>query len=239
VGSLHAGDTLLTTAFKEQYSTIGWYQLLLGCRSGKWGKAYAAYVGRSCTMQQQTSWSSLLVTLLWKYTRSLWQYRNKIIHGSTAEASAKHKLIQLQTEVTRLYSIFNLNPNFILPRHCYLFQHKSFLQRLSQPYNDIQCWLRCFTEAQNILHHQETILHVESRRAFYPSDASSSYTPSAPSTDTSTTLTITTTSIMSPPSLSRSTSLESLATSQTAITHPSSNGTTLPPSVISWTDAIT
>jgi len=95
VGSLHAGDTLLTTAFKEQCSTIGWYKLLLGCRSGKWRKAYAAYVGRSCTMQQQTSWSSLLVTLLWKYTRSLWQYCNEIIHGSTAEASAKLQLIQL------------------------------------------------------------------------------------------------------------------------------------------------
>jgi hypothetical protein len=63
-GSLHAGDTLLKTAFKEQFSTIGWYQMLLGRISVKWGKAYAAYVGSSCTTQQQISWSSLLITLL-------------------------------------------------------------------------------------------------------------------------------------------------------------------------------
>lgn len=110
-GSLHAGNTLLTTAFNEQYHRIGWYHLLLGHLSNKWGKAYNTYMGRSCTLTQQTHWISLFISILWQYTRSLWTHRNEVLHGLTAEATAQSRIAALRAKVTTLYSAFAHNPS--------------------------------------------------------------------------------------------------------------------------------
>jgi hypothetical protein len=42
-GSLHGGDTLLITAFMEQYHSIGWFQFALGRIISKWDAAVFYY----------------------------------------------------------------------------------------------------------------------------------------------------------------------------------------------------
>jgi hypothetical protein len=90
--SLHAGDTLLRAAFLEQYQSIGWYQLFLRRISQKWEKAYAIYKGSSSTLQQINFWTSMFISSIWKHTKALWNHRNKIVHGSTAQLPAKNRL---------------------------------------------------------------------------------------------------------------------------------------------------
>lgn len=43
VGSIRGPDMLSTTAFIEQYHSIGWHQLFTGRLSHKWGAAVALY----------------------------------------------------------------------------------------------------------------------------------------------------------------------------------------------------
>jgi hypothetical protein len=91
-GSLNVGDTILMTAFLDQFHSIGWYQLLLSLISQKWEKAYATYDGSNTTTHKSQTWASLLITLLRKYTKTLWNHQNETIHGSTAEAAAQKQL---------------------------------------------------------------------------------------------------------------------------------------------------
>jgi hypothetical protein len=89
VGSLHGPDVLLTAALTEQYQSIGWYNFLLGRISVCWGKAVAMY-NKSTDPSYPTAWTTQTILLVWKFSCSLWIYRNTIVHGATdQEVAAK------------------------------------------------------------------------------------------------------------------------------------------------------
>lgn len=158
-GSLHPGDTLLTTAFQEQFHNIGWYHLFLGRLSSKWESAYIAYTG-SNNQKSAQYWSSLMVSLLWKYSLSLWGYRNAVVHGSNYEESTFKRLQEIQSKVSAAYDTFSSDPNPFLPRHHYLF-NTPLRTRLRSSYDNMQCFLHSVMEAQHVLQHQQAILRRE------------------------------------------------------------------------------
>jgi hypothetical protein len=121
-GSLHPADILLTSAFYEQFHTITWYQFCLGCISRQWGTAANTY-GPNL---DQSYWSSLVISLLWSYTRSLWKFRNTFVHQTT-ESNVDIRKLHLQQLAAEYYSLYDRSPQFIQNRF-----HDRFTQRTLQ-----------------------------------------------------------------------------------------------------------
>jgi hypothetical protein len=165
-GSLRGGDMLLTTAFMEQHHSIGWYQFALGRISSKWEVAVRYYNKQHADPTTANVWAPQAILILWKYTKSLWLHRNKIVHGRNGEETAARLLRDLHEEVRQLYDTFQANPAFLLPRHHYLFTNRSLDQRLRMPYDNITCWLRSVEEAQQALNLHESILRNNYSRFF-------------------------------------------------------------------------
>lgn len=79
-GSLKNTGMLLTMAFYEQFHTIGWYKLFHGRISKLWGQV-VLQLTKSPYPSFSTTWAAQLILYLWKYTRSLWEHRNQVVHG--------------------------------------------------------------------------------------------------------------------------------------------------------------
>jgi hypothetical protein len=192
MGSLKASDVVLTSAFTEQFHTIGWLQLMLGRLSKKWEMAYTHYKSIPSAQFYKNNWSTSFNPHIWEYTHSLWQHRNGILHGLSSEQCAEKILTKLQMEVSCLYESILANPDKLLPWHLGLIKDNSLERLLNLPYDDIQCWLRSVKEAQEVFQHQEGQLRQSAARYFSPS--SSTYSPSTDLSDYSTILTETTVS---------------------------------------------
>jgi len=153
--SLQASNVVLTSAFAEQYHSIGWLQLLLGRISKKWELAYTHYIKVPSSETYLNAWSTSFIHHIWDYTHSLWANRNAILHGATAEIQAANILRELHSEVTFLYTTLCDNPHQLLPQNLGLIHNRSLDELLKLPYDDIQCWLRLVQEAREVLQHQE------------------------------------------------------------------------------------
>ncbi len=130
VGSLCGSDIVLTSAYTEQCRSLSWFQLCLGRVSKKWAMAVNLYVKQDNRTFDQDYWSSMLITILWRFTKRMWTNRNQIVHGSTVEEQAEVILTQLKNKVQTYYASFQADNNFVLPRHQYLFTHRTEEQRL-------------------------------------------------------------------------------------------------------------
>lgn len=243
-GSLRAADVLLTSAFQEQYHTVGWFQLFLGRISLKWEKAAHAYCSREGGTLT-TAWSSNVIHQLWRFTRSMWNNRNSIVHGKDAETAATRILQDLYQQVRTLYEEYQSNPNIILSRHQHLFTSRTLNQRLQHSYDNITCWIRSVNEAKLALAHHVQQLSAQSSSFFTPAQfisharlteedsLSESYVPSSnASISTYTTLYTTTTQETSSVQQSlSSTSITNMSFLSLTNQHSYSSD---PPSVISW-----
>jgi hypothetical protein len=164
--SLQGTDMLLTMTFTDQFQNIGWLHLLMGRLSRKWGAAVALYVNRTNDNTFQTTWTAHTITCLWKYTRSIWGYRNTVVHGATDKEKADKIIEQTTTKVREFYTKFHSTPSFILQRHHYLFTSLTLPQRLKL---DID---RSVEDAIQALHHHEQQQRNLSSRYFAPFFAS-------------------------------------------------------------------
>jgi len=188
-GSLRGPDAVLTSAFHEQFREIGWYQFCLGRISMKWASAVHQY-NRTLYPDTGLHWSSLLISALWKYSRTLWRFRNGIIHGATVAEQANKQIEQLRTKITNYYETYADNPDIVLPRHASLFTTKSMSDRLQATYDSMTAWLRSVEEAIQVVQHQEAMLRERTRTIFQSLlPISSSDTDSTYSYHTSTSLT--------------------------------------------------
>lgn len=240
VGSLKAADVILTAAFHEQFSTIGWYQFLLGRLSKKWETAITAYAPIAGSTPPIQQWSTQIILSMWHFIRSMWKNRNTIVHGTDAQHSAEIILQELRQQVQLLYQEYHDTPHIILPRHNYLFTSRTLTQRLKYSYDHLHCWMRSVTEAKLMLQHHNQLLREQSSRHFFPirsqlnrqppaSDSSQdSYSPfiQTPS-DTSTTLYTTSTEEDTMSDTDTTTTISSHVSINTSC---SSN----PPSTIQW-----
>jgi hypothetical protein len=127
-GSLSGPDMLLTRAFTDRFNNVGWNHLLLGWLSRKWGAAVALYGNKQNDSTFQTTWTTQSINCLWKYTRSLWGFRNTVVHGATDQEMADKIREQTATKIRNFYSTFHTTPCFILQRHHYLFTSRTLHQ---------------------------------------------------------------------------------------------------------------
>jgi hypothetical protein len=252
VGSIKGTDILLTMAFNEQFHKIGWHNLFNGRISKLWGRA-VLQLTKSSYSSLSTTWSAQTILYLWKYTRSIWINRNQVVHGKTDQEMANKIRESIHTKVRQLYETFQSTPNFILSRHQYLFTNRSLAQRLNLDIDSLQCWLSSVDSAQQDLEHHKTSLRLQSNRFFAPfyaigrarhrtntSSTDSTYSPSLQ--ETTTTLYDTDSlGITQGPSENDTISMtdsshSSLVTTTSASTLGTfiSNGSSDPPSIISW-----
>ncbi len=151
----------------------------MGRISKKWAAAYKALHPESS--HNPTYWSSLLVTILWNFTKAMWKNRNEIVHGASVGEAAALTMNRLHEQVQHHYAQFEDLSHYVLPRHSHLFTQRPLDDRLKMSYDYISCWLRSVDEARSILHFQQAHLQKTSRtffRLFRISSSSDSTTSS-------------------------------------------------------------
>lgn len=188
-GSLRGPDAVLTSAFHEQLRDIGWLQFCMGRVSLKWASAVTQYTEKPYEGIGE-QWAAALIAALWRYSRSLWQHRNGVVHGASIEEQAQRRLSLLRSQITQHYANFEANPNIVLARHRTLFTSKTMEERLRASYDVIAAWLRSVDEALQVVQHQESQLRATSLNFFGNppdqdvTDTDSSYSLHTTPTDT-------------------------------------------------------
>jgi hypothetical protein len=248
-GSLSGPDMLLTMAFTDQFNNIGWNHLLLGRLSRKWGAAVALYGNKQNDSTFQTTWTTQTINCLWKYTRSLWGFRNTVVHGATDQEMADKIREQTAAKIRNFYSTFHTTPHFILQCHHYLFTSRTLHQRLQLDIDSMNCWIRSVEDAIQALRHHEQQQREHSSRYFAPffalghqrqadtkTEHNSTYLPPSTSLDddTFTMFTQSTNFTESTNSFNSNTSSSNTSTSQSVNDSEQSTCSNDPPSIISW-----
>ncbi len=231
IGTLNPLDIIITQAYTEQTTIIGWDNLLRGRLSVLWDKAVAmATQTSSATAPTSTGLVTNIIHLLWDYSQSIWKDRNEIIHGNTLEEAKSKETELAQNAIMIAFREYNNDP-FIIPSHLrYLFTSKSLTHRLHQDIDSMHCWLRSYTEAK-LDQQRSTQQYAEAAKKFFqpktkpnPKDVNNAEETTSPQPktqdiDSSTTFTSHSTILSS----SSATSL-SISSSETGDqpTHPSS-----------------
>lgn len=139
-GSVLPQDILITSAYCE-LTQLGWDQLMHGCMSSCWGRAYVYITKSSSLIQDAQKWEKQVIQLLWNLSLNIWNYRNKDLHGhDTADALARCTSA-LHDQVEALHTAFQTDPHIVSYNDQYLFD-KSSGERCSNSNQDIQNWLR-------------------------------------------------------------------------------------------------
>jgi len=58
-----------------------------------------------------------LISALWKFTKTLWQHRNGLVHSSEAAENAQRILTGLQDQVHQHYQSYEADNTYGLARH--------------------------------------------------------------------------------------------------------------------------
>ncbi len=91
--------------------------MCLGRISKKWASAALQYNTLPHFPESDLQWASLLVAGLWRFSSSIWHFRNEVVHGATVEEQAQRRLASLRAQSTQYYNTYLENPHIILPRH--------------------------------------------------------------------------------------------------------------------------
>jgi hypothetical protein len=116
-------------------------------------------------------WPPYLFGYLWRYAKSLWNFRNTIVHGATVEEQARKAITTLHEKVTGLYEDFNRNPDMVLSWHQELFTSRPLAQCLRSSYDTLSAWVRSVEEAIQVLNFQTEWLREEAGPYFHDYDA--------------------------------------------------------------------
>ena len=247
-GSINGPDILLTAAYSSQTRDIGWYQLLMGRISRKWGAAVAMYDKTKHSSAQQRAWSTQVIQHIWTYTSSLWEYRNTIVHGATEQDTRDRHRQTIIDKVVDFYDKYQLNSHIVLPRHRYLFTSRTREQRIRLDNDSMTCWLRSVEEAQQEVIRQDARLRQHTDRYFAPfrvhhqplndpapEDTDSSYTaPSRSTNDSTVTTTLATLTLTDYSDTITHYTAYTTSTSASSQTQAGISTSSEPPSIISW-----
>ncbi len=149
----------------------------------------SSYHASSSPVFDGNRWAISFISLLWKFTRKLWNYRNQIVHGMTVDEVVSTQMSLLHEKVTCFYNQYTKNPSYVLPHHEYLFTQCTLEYHLQMSYDSITCWLQSVEEARHILEFQQRHLQEIAAMVFRlfrspsftsirNSDSDSSYDPS-------------------------------------------------------------
>jgi hypothetical protein len=148
-GSIRPEDIALVQAFQDQ-NTIGWDHLHRGRISKRWRVPFLCGKGPSLRVD---SWAKEVVRALWEYSKTLWTYRNGVVHGTTGEEEILRDREKLGQQVDDAFNQFQ-SVSFIVysPQFSFLFTKKSKDDRKQMDRDAITSWLRTVAEAMK---HQE------------------------------------------------------------------------------------
>ncbi len=118
--------------------------------------------------------TAALISHLWVFSRTMWNTRNAILHGATAEEHSQKILQDQHDSIVSHYSAFSSNPAYLLPWHHHLLMTHTLQQHVKMSYNTGHCWLRSVEEAR--LHDQ--LLQEAASQHFNPLSSSNSSTAS-------------------------------------------------------------
>ncbi len=146
-GSLQGVEILVTQALQEQHSDIGWLQLIQGKLSQHWLRAYKITLPKSQeTSKRALLWGKRLVLAIWSMAKSIWEHRNREIHGHSIQEARLKRAQKLETQARHLYAKYNENPFLILRRDSHLF-NADINEHLLLPMENQAAWLRSVEEA--------------------------------------------------------------------------------------------
>jgi hypothetical protein len=119
----------ITKAFQAQ-SSIGWGGLFMGHVATYWTDAYShtyetpsgkKHPTPSTISKLTKQWSNQLITQLWKFSKSVWAYRNAVVHGQTEHLKVSKERLQMQAEVCLHFAAYQDNPHYIPQNRTSLF----------------------------------------------------------------------------------------------------------------------
>ncbi len=143
---------------------IGWHGLHRGHLSKKWRNAYLASLSTNSKHQSELAhtWGKKVIQALWKYSLTLWEVRNSIIHGKTALQVESKKIQLLRKQASEYYSAYNSDPHSIPASRAFLFD-KPLQITLQLPSQQLQCWLSSVKEALETKSHRDAISATSQR----------------------------------------------------------------------------
>ena len=141
-----AQQEILKSAATSQYE-IGWQNLFRGHLSNHWRTARRTFLSDSKLPDQQAlTWSKTLIRAIWKYSLTLWDSRNKVVHGLTSNTTESKALRLLKNETTQYYQVYAKDPHMIQASRSFLFDRPlPIMQQL--PRQQLECWLSPVREA--------------------------------------------------------------------------------------------
>jgi hypothetical protein len=149
IGTLNPLDIVITQAYTEQTTLMGWDNLLRGRLSVLWDKVLTMSTPASPkTASASTGRAVKIIQILWDYTLSIWEYRNGVVHGTTIQEAKVKEMEAAQRAITLAYGEYTKDPFIIPSRLRYLFTSKSLAHRLHQDIDAMHCWIRSYTEAK-------------------------------------------------------------------------------------------
>jgi hypothetical protein len=101
-GSLNGPDIFVTSAYFEQFHQVSWFQLCLGRISKTWSKVVSAYQASVHSTFNEENWAVNFISLVWNFTRNMWNNRNQIVHGKTVEETVSNQMVILHNKVRSL-----------------------------------------------------------------------------------------------------------------------------------------
>jgi hypothetical protein len=111
----------ITRAFQDQTS-IGWEGLFRGHIAASWAKAYLEnYEAPSRKKQPSPATvvnlsqqeSVKLILQLWEFSKTVWAYRNSVVHGKTEHSKLSKELLIMRAAVSRHYEAHRENQHYI------------------------------------------------------------------------------------------------------------------------------
>jgi hypothetical protein len=94
------------TCLRQEQTMLGWGQLFRGRLTRKWAEIQQAFLVTLVVDRRYFTgdlWVRKLINLLWKFTRSLWDARNRDGHGHTPLENQAIRHNRLQASVHALY----------------------------------------------------------------------------------------------------------------------------------------
>lgn len=79
------------------------YQLLRGRISKRWLSTYSLFASSLPDLPKPGVWVKSFIRALWKYSQSLWLFRNGEVHGHNATQAKEKERHSLREQVTAAY----------------------------------------------------------------------------------------------------------------------------------------
>ena len=138
-GNLMPTEQMATQAFSDQ-NDIGWEGFFRGFLSKSWRKAilFASPVRDEDATELKLRG---LIKQLHLFSLSVWECRNKVIHGDTRETSRAIRSALIREKASKAYDLYYEGHILLLAGDQYLFTKTPLNKRLEKDDDSILCWL--------------------------------------------------------------------------------------------------